>query len=140
MKDGNRAGFVGTNTIRQNYSREGRLDYVVANDGHIYDAISSKPWSGEARVHVSIVNWSKGKSPVEEATLRYYDGTESTNGEEEKIKWREVILPDNQQRTFPKKWMLVRHKVLTVNTQPRAVFQGQTPGNTSAFTLHQSRS
>ena len=28
-------GLVGTNTIRQNYSREASLDYVVANGGTI---------------------------------------------------------------------------------------------------------
>jgi len=57
---GKRAGLVGTNTIRQNYSREAGLDYILANGGTITDAVSSQPWSGEANVHVSIVNWIKG--------------------------------------------------------------------------------
>jgi len=60
MKAGQRAGLVGTNTIRQNYSREGGLDYVVNNGGTIIDAVSSQVWSGDAVVHVSIVNWIKG--------------------------------------------------------------------------------
>ena len=29
LANGGRAGLVGTNTIRQNYSREGGLDYIV---------------------------------------------------------------------------------------------------------------
>src|SRR5712672_22272 len=58
-----RAGLVGTNTIRQNYSREGGLDYIVDNGGTITEAVSTQVWSGEAAVHVSIVNWIKGKAP-----------------------------------------------------------------------------
>lgn len=59
LSAGKRAGLVGTNTVRQNYSREGGLDYIVGNRGTIIDAVSSQPWSGEANVHVSIVNWLK---------------------------------------------------------------------------------
>ena len=62
---GGHAGLVGTNTIRQNYSREGGLDYIVGNGGTITDAVSTQVWSGDAAVHVSIVNWVKGD----------YDGT-----------------------------------------------------------------
>ncbi|MEM1368467.1 MAG: DNA methyltransferase [Cyanobacteria bacterium P01_H01_bin.15] len=60
LKEGQRAGLVGTNTIRQNYSREGGLDYVVNQGGVITNAVSSQVWSGDAVVHVSIVNWIKG--------------------------------------------------------------------------------
>ena len=56
-----RAGLVGTNTIRQNYSREGGLDYIVGNGGTIHEAVSTEVWSGDAAVHVSIVNWIKGE-------------------------------------------------------------------------------
>lgn len=55
-----RAGLVGTNTIRQNYSREGGLDHIVSTGGTIVDAVASQVWSGEAVVNVSIVNWVKG--------------------------------------------------------------------------------
>jgi SAM-dependent methyltransferase len=65
LLSGQRAGLVGTNTIRQNYSREGGLDYIVENGGTIEEAVSSQPWSGEANVHVSIVDWVKGISPHE---------------------------------------------------------------------------
>jgi hypothetical protein len=60
LKEGGYAGLVGTNTIRQNYSRKGSLDYIVNNGGTIYNAVSSKQWSGEAVVYVSIANWRKG--------------------------------------------------------------------------------
>ena len=61
LAGGGRAGLVGTNTIRQNYSREGGLDYIVANAGTITEAVSTQVWSGDAVVHVSIVNWTKGE-------------------------------------------------------------------------------
>ena len=57
-----RAGFVGTNSISQGKSRVAALDYVVQDDGIIYDAVSTQVWSGEASVHVSIVNWVKEPS------------------------------------------------------------------------------
>ena len=60
LKSGEHAGLVGTNTIRQNYSRMGGLDYIVKNGGTITEAVSSQVWSGDAVVHVSIVNWVKG--------------------------------------------------------------------------------
>jgi SAM-dependent methyltransferase len=61
LRPGGRAGLVGTNTIRQNYSRQGALDYIVANGGTIIEAVSTQVWSGDAAVHVSIVNWVKGE-------------------------------------------------------------------------------
>jgi hypothetical protein len=36
---------------------------VVNHSGVIYDAVASQPWSGEAVVRVSIVNWCKGNMP-----------------------------------------------------------------------------
>ncbi len=63
LKPGQRAGLVGTNTIRQNYSRESGLDYIVDTGGTITEAVSSMIWPGKAVVHVSIVNWIKGEEP-----------------------------------------------------------------------------
>lgn len=60
LKEGGYAGLVGTNTIRENNSREASLDYIVNNGGTIFNAVSSQKWEGEAVVHVSIVNWTKG--------------------------------------------------------------------------------
>ncbi len=53
-----RAGLVGTQNVRNNQSRVGGLDHVVKT-GTIVEAVDNQPWSGEANVHVSIVNWIK---------------------------------------------------------------------------------
>ena len=53
-----RAGLVGTQNIRNNQSRVGGLDHIVQT-GTIVEAVDNQPWSGEANVHVSIVNWVK---------------------------------------------------------------------------------
>ena len=65
LPDNGRAGLVGTNTIRQNESREASLDYIVDHAGVITEAISTEVWSGDAAVHVSIVNWLKGDAPLQ---------------------------------------------------------------------------
>jgi type I restriction-modification system DNA methylase subunit len=53
-----RAGLVGTQNIRNNQSRVGGLDHI-ARTGTIVEAVDNQPWSGEANVHVSIVDWVK---------------------------------------------------------------------------------
>lgn len=53
-----RVGLVGTNTISQGMSKQAGLNKVVTDGAVIHNAISSQAWSGEANVHVSIVNWS----------------------------------------------------------------------------------
>lgn len=58
-----RAGLVGTQNIRNNQSRVGGLDHVVAGST-IVEAVDNQPWSGEANVHVSIANWAKTKDPA----------------------------------------------------------------------------
>lgn len=57
-----RAGLVGTNSISQVSGRKASLDYIVESGGFIHEAISTQEWSGDAAVHVSIVNWSKEKT------------------------------------------------------------------------------
>jgi len=59
ISENGRAGLVATNSISQGKSRSVSLDYIMQNNGYIHDAISTQPWSGEAAVYVSIVNWSK---------------------------------------------------------------------------------
>ncbi len=59
-----RAGLVGTNSISQGKSRAASLDYIVKNGGYIHEAISTQPWSGEAAVHVSLVNWCKEEPAI----------------------------------------------------------------------------
>lgn len=56
-----RVGLVATNSISQGKSRVAALDYINQNGGYIHEAVSTQPWSGEAKVHVSIVNWCKQK-------------------------------------------------------------------------------
>ncbi|MCU0972350.1 MAG: hypothetical protein MUF80_00085 [Burkholderiales bacterium] len=57
-----RAGLVGTQNIRNNQSRVGGLDYIVET-GTIVEAVENQPWSGEANVHVSIVDWINTQDP-----------------------------------------------------------------------------
>jgi len=57
-----RAGLVGTNSVREGKSRKVSLDYITTNGGEIHNAVSSQRWSGDAKVFVSIVNWSKQAS------------------------------------------------------------------------------
>jgi SAM-dependent methyltransferase len=59
LSENGRAGLVGTNSIAQVSGRKASLDYVVNNGGIIHNAVSTQEWSGEAAVHVSIVNWAK---------------------------------------------------------------------------------
>ena len=120
MKPGARAGLVGTNTIRQNYSRIGGLDYVVATGGKIYEAFSSFPWSGEAVVHVSIVCWSKGEQPYKPARLWL------ENGGEEKLYVVDVPLISS---SLSPKMDVSSAQTLSINAEPKRVFQGQTPGH-----------
>jgi type II restriction/modification system DNA methylase subunit YeeA len=63
IEETGRAGLVGTNSISQGKSRVATLDYITQNGGYIHEAISTQPWSGEAAVHVSLVNWCK-KEPT----------------------------------------------------------------------------
>jgi hypothetical protein len=58
-----RAGLVGTQNIRNNQSRVGGLDHIV-RDGTIVEAVENQPWSGEANVHVLIVNWARTQDPA----------------------------------------------------------------------------
>ena len=63
LRPGQRAGFVGTNSISQNRARSASLRYIVDTGGTITDAVSTQKWPGEANVHVSLVNWTKGSEP-----------------------------------------------------------------------------
>lgn len=59
LADGGRAGLVVTNSISQGKNRGPTLDWVVDTGGVITSAVSKHPWSGEANVNVSIINWVK---------------------------------------------------------------------------------
>lgn len=72
LKSDQRAGLVGTNSISQNRARSASLDYIVSTGGVITDAVSTQKWPGEAKVHVSLVNWIK--TPTEPVKQRFLDG------------------------------------------------------------------
>ncbi|HEX9952275.1 MAG TPA: DNA methyltransferase [Rubricoccaceae bacterium] len=121
LAPGGRAGLVGTNTIRQNESREGGLDYVVQNGGTITEAVSTQPWTGEAAVHVSIVNWVKGEAP---GMKRLYEqkgnkpSAPTTVHEVEHI--NPALSPDTD---------VTGARALAINAQSGACYQGQTHGH-----------
>jgi hypothetical protein len=121
LQPGQRAGLVGTNTIRQNYSREDGLDYIIGNGGTITEAVSSMAWSGEANVSVSIVNWIKGTA---KGKKRLY----IQEGHRPDIGWRhsdfDVIGP-----SLSFSLDVTKAKGLTVNAQDGGCFQGQTHGH-----------
>ncbi|MDO8338914.1 MAG: hypothetical protein Q7T15_11765 [Microcella sp.] len=76
LEPGQRAGLVGTNSVSQNTARDASLDYIVEKGGVITDAVSSQRWPGDAKVHVSLVNWVKHPpAPIEQFVL---DGDEVT--------------------------------------------------------------
>src|ERR1017187_5629573 len=121
LKSGQRAGLVGTNTIRQNYSREGGLDHIVNDGGTILEAVSSQPWSGEAAVHVSIVNWIKGESKATK-TLQLLTGTDREGP------WEKKTVPQiNSALSF--EIDLTHAKRLKTNADSGVCFQGQTHGH-----------
>ncbi len=118
LKPNHFAGLVGTNTIRQNYSREGSLDYIVKNGGTIINAVSSEEWMGDAAVFVSIVCWSKGEFSKEKM-LYYYD----TKGQ-----LYSAIMPVISS-SLSLKTDVTTAKTLQCNKEPKKVFQGQTHGH-----------
>lgn len=111
------AGLVGTNTIRQNYSRFGSLDYIVAQGGTIFNAYSSFDWSGAAAVFVSVVCWTKGP----------YDGEKVLFTEEKGQFVRHVTTTINS--SLSPKVDVAGAEVLRCNRDPKRVFQGQTHGH-----------
>jgi hypothetical protein len=118
LKDNMFAGLVGTKTIRENYSREGSLDYIVNNGGTIFNAVSSQDWPGEAAVDVSIVCWKKGQ--YEGKKLLYVEKKAGAIEEHE----MDTI---NSSLSLGKD--VVKANVLECNKSPKTVFQGQTHGH-----------
>ena len=116
-----RAGLVGTNTIRQNYSREGGLDYIVGHGGTIIEAVSTQVWSGEAVVHVSIANWVKGNQQgVKKIITQVGDMRESP--------W-EVTEVDRIGPALSALLDVTKAQRLRANIESRACYQGQTHGH-----------
>lgn len=103
LKPGQRAGLVGTNSVSQNTAREASLDYIVEKGGVITDAVSSQRWPGDAKVHVSLVNWVK--QPVDAVDQFVLDGDEvsgitSSLREGGADDWKPQPLAANRDRCF----------------------------------------
>lgn len=121
IEEGQRAGLVGTNTIRQNYSREGGLDYLVGHGGTITNAVSSQVWSGDAAVHVSIVNWVKAEDEGMKQ-LVFQRG----NSVDSPFEYNEVKEINS---ALSLAIDLTSAATLKANRDPKRCFQGQTHGH-----------
>ena len=102
LEQGQRAGLVGTNSISQNLGRSVSLKYIEELGGVITDAVSSQIWPGDARVHVSIVNWVA--EPPEHVTDFTLNGVNvsgiSTSLTAELTSWAPRQLEANKGRCF----------------------------------------
>ena len=121
LGENGRAGLVGTNSIRQNNSREGSLDYIVAHGGVIYDAVSTQVWSGDAAVHVSIVNWLKGDEPDEKRLV-------SQLGDSVDSPWK-VTTMDRIGPSLSEGYDVTSAKSLIANSASDGCFEGKQPGH-----------
>lgn len=117
-----RVGLVGTNSIRQNYSREGGLDHVVATGGTIVDAVTSQVWSGTAAVHVSLVNWVKGP----------YAGVRVLHeqvGDRRDSEWKREVAANITSALTARQDASSAAEIQAV-TRHKRCFEGQQPGHT----------
>ena len=121
LSENGRAGLVGTNTIRQNFSREGSLDYISSNGGTLTEAVATQVWSGDAVVHVSIVNWIKGN---QSGPKRIYTQLGDDTHSPWKVEEVETIEP-----TLSTKLNITTAFKLNCNTSNKSCFQGQTHGH-----------
>ena len=120
MKEGQYAGLVGTNTIRQNYSRMGGLDYIVENGGTILDSVSTEVWSGDAAVYVSIATWKKGEEKRNKTlTFQVGDSKDSPFEDYELDEINSALSLSD----------VTKAKKLLCNSKSTACYQGQTHGN-----------
>ena len=122
LAEGGRAGLVATKSIRETSSRAASLDYVLSCGGVITEAVSAQPWSGDAVVHVSIVNWVKG-DPGDEKRVLWLNGTEL------------MLLAEEIPASLMPGIDVGKAQALPANEKPKVCFQGQTPGVTKGFTL-----
>ena len=122
-----RAGLVGTNTIRQNNSRPGSTGYIVEQGGTIVDAVSSQVWSGEASVHVSIVNWANGAIDGPKRLMMQVGDSRDSD-------WKVEMLPVIPSSLSFDTDVTTAH-ILEVCRNPKRCFEGQQPGH-KGFTLN----
>lgn len=125
LPNGGRAGLVATNTIRQNESREATLDYIIDNGGTITEAVGTQVWTGDAAVHVSIVNWLKGE---EKGLKKLFNQIGDSTDDD----WTVVELPVINS-ALSNSIDVSDAKELSVNQEPKMCFQGQNPVNEGFF-------
>lgn len=118
---GGRAGLVGTNTVRQNFSREASLDYITHNGGTITEAVATQVWSGDAVVHVSLVNWVKGVYAGKKKLYKQIGNSIESPWEVTEV---EVINP-----ALSREIDLTGASKLTTNVSAERCYQGQTHGH-----------
>jgi SAM-dependent methyltransferase len=132
-----RAGLVGTQNVRNNKSRQGGLDHIVKT-GTIVEAVDNQPWSGEANVHVSIVNWVKTRDrrllpktrrlwqkvapPPERRKIR--KRAETAAAKEYELEMRECAHINSALSCDTD---VSAARVLECNADPQRVFNGQFP-------------
>ena len=121
LAPGGRAGLVGTNTIRENDSRRGGLDYLVENGGTLTEAVSTMVWPGEAVVHVAVVNWIKGELEGPKR-LSWQEGDRRGGP------WREAVL-DRIPASLSAGLDVTSATALRANVRAEACWQGQTHGH-----------
>jgi hypothetical protein len=121
LAPGGRAGLVGTNTVRQNYSRQGGLDYILANGGTITEAVSTQVWSGDAAVKVSIVNWIKGQQAGPKKLF-------FQKGDDVNSQWEMVQLPQINSSLSASLDVMSATR-LRINMDSGSCYQGQTHGH-----------
>ena len=125
LPPGGRAGLVGTNTIRQNETREATLDFIVGKGGTITEAVATQVWSGEAAVHVSIVNWIKGICPGTKKLL-------TQEGNDPAAPWR-VEETETISSSLSTRFDVSGAGSLQANVKPKRCFQGQNPVHDGFF-------
>lgn len=133
-----RAGLVGTQNIRNNQSRVGGLDHILQT-GTVIEAVDNQPWSGEANVHVSIVNWAKTQDakllPRERRLwVKAATNTARTNHRRGRIPAHKLVELDCRKVPFINSALsdaadVSAAHILECNTEPQRVFQGITPGH-----------
>jgi SAM-dependent methyltransferase len=134
-----RAGLVGTQNVRNNYARIGGLDHIAAN-GTIIEAVDNQPWSGEANVHVSIVDWVKTKDAVLlPRQRRLWSKAEPDAGAKQKHKRGQgpaskefeldCRLCDQINSALSDRIDLSRASPLACNRTPKHCFEGIQPGH-----------
>lgn len=119
LPENGRAGLVATDTIRQNEAREASLEYIIGHGGVITNAVSTQVWTGDASVHVSIVNWIKGEESGRKTLTTQTGGRVSDPWKIEEV---DEILPSLATTTD-----LTTATKLIANKTSRMVFVGQYP-------------